>query len=349
MLAPPQRHKRPRSPSPPPLQLSSPDLTSPLDVLLKRRRRDERSFSSPNDHHQYHQHNQNHDYFDLNPTTDNADQPHAESSTSALKRSMKGVERRRTKQWEKQNAPSASASQPTPPPTFHNHAMTPNQRNYRSQPDPLMSSSPIRNVYPSSSPFRAKDEELIWQTPTNVHSNASGEQYAMAGTEEEGEDGEMEIMDEDEMKRQWGEAYQKQNWLLRNLHLAKIQSQSQSQHPIPTHHQHSHPSHTPLHNTDSTSSTSTYINEPTLVSPHPSYRNQPSYPDSSPFNSHHPSVELHSPSHVHDGDEDMEVLDTDNADPLHLREIEDEVVRKRYEETNRLLGELAVVRQRRWG
>nr|XP_019048622.1 hypothetical protein I302_02394 [Kwoniella bestiolae CBS 10118]OCF27552.1 hypothetical protein I302_02394 [Kwoniella bestiolae CBS 10118] len=208
MLAPPQRHKRPRSPSPPPLPLSSPDLTSPLDVLLKRRRRDELTFSSPNEHQHHH-----HDYFNLHE--EEHPQPHAESSSSALRRSMKGVERRRTKQWERQNAP-ASNSQPTPP-SHNGHLSTPNQRNWHSQPDPIMSSSPIRNVMPSSSPFRAKEEEM-WQIPMNGHSGG-GINGGIPVDNEDGEEEEetMEEWNEVEMKKQWGEAYEKQNWLLRSL------------------------------------------------------------------------------------------------------------------------------------
>lgn len=47
-------------------------------------------------------------------------------------------------------------------------------------------------------------------------------------------------------------------------------------------------------------------------------------------------------------DERMEVLDDGADGDLDKRRMEREVLR-RYEETNRLLGELAVVRRQRWG
>ncbi|WWC58024.1 uncharacterized protein I303_100559 [Kwoniella dejecticola CBS 10117] len=330
MLASTHRHKRPRSPSPP----LSPDLASPLDIILKRRRREDLSFSSPGElpaspfaPHQT-------DYFGSLPFSNGnggeqeLDLPHAESSTSALKRSMAGVERRRTKQWERQNAPSVSHSQPTPPHSNRYLNVTPTPRNAHSQPDP-MSSSPIRNVLPSSSPFRPKPmlhDNDMWHITS----------------------------DNDEMKREWGEAYEKQNWLLHSLHLARLRSQShQHQHQ----HTHTHDghlaqqSHSPLRPTDSTSSNDTMSSQDsTLVSPHPAYRNHPSYPDSSPFNSHHPSVELRSPSYGNDlghhmDDEDMEMLNPH----LGTSDAMEDEIRKRYEETNRLLGELEVVRRTRWG
>ncbi|OCF40095.1 hypothetical protein I317_06108 [Kwoniella heveanensis CBS 569] len=234
MLAPPQRHrerhKRPRSPSP----ASEPDLASPVDVILKRRRRDELQYSSPigsgagataaagNDispfvlspHGPGIANHTEVDYFNLPPTGQYAGRDdqggegvHAESSAAALRRSMAGVERRRTKQWEKQNAPqpSTTASQPTPPPA---QFLTPNARSAYSQPNP-MSSSPIRNVPPSSSPFRDKGD-TSWLDVTLRHDQSLMD--LATGIQAQDEE-----MNEEEMKREWGDEYAVQNSLLHNL------------------------------------------------------------------------------------------------------------------------------------
>ncbi|WWC66925.1 uncharacterized protein I206_100832 [Kwoniella pini CBS 10737] len=342
MLAPTQRHKRPRSPSPP----LSPDVASPLDVLLKRRRREELSFSSPGEHpiSPFAPQHQSNDYFGTVSAAD-IELPHAESSTSALKRSIAGVERRRTKQWEKQNAPSISNSQPTPPHSNHYLNVTPTPRNAYSQPDP-MSSSPIRNILPSSSPFKPKPkiEDDIWTSHTSGEMNDVQQQHQFGVNHGSGEEEVMD-MNEDEMKREWGEAYEEQNWLLHSLHVARLQSQC---HPHPSYNQISlHQAHTPLRQTESNMSNQTITShDSTLISPYPTYRNQPSYPDSSPVNSHHPSVELRSPSYGQlNGmeDDDMEILHSGLSEA-----VEDEI-RKRYEETNKLLAELEVVRRNRWG
>ncbi|WVF66436.1 hypothetical protein IAT40_001176 [Kwoniella sp. CBS 6097] len=407
MLAPPQRHrerhKRPRSPSP----NLEPDLASPIDVILKRRRRDELSFSSPigaNDVSPFtlspnghgHGHHNEVDYFnfpqsrhvteDGNDGMINQDGVQAESSVSAMRRSMAGVERRRTKQWEKQNAPQLAPvpqhqSQPTPPPT---HFLTPNTRGAYSQPNP-MSSSPIRNLPPSSSPFRDKRDKS-WHED-------GGDQGGMGtGTEMETDE-----MGDEEMKREWGEEYAVQNSLLHNLHLARMQAQphphlsrpppaphpSQS-HGIPHTPSHTHPySHLHPHSpatipttSQGTSSQQTLISTPPVPSPHPhtrsagylqspshlhahtnSYRQQTtSYPDSSPFQSQlmgSSNFSLHSPSvrSAMEGegeDEEMEYLAQDDTLSGYGYDGEDEV-KRRYEEANRLLGELEVVRRRRWG
>ncbi|WWC85719.1 uncharacterized protein L201_000585 [Kwoniella dendrophila CBS 6074] len=369
MLAPSQRHKRPRSPSPP----LSPDLASPLDMLLKRRRREELSFSSPNQPSPFNLNHQRNGYFDL-PIANNDEHhqqeeqyeyehPHAESSSSALRRSMKGIERRRTKQWEKQNDPSVlqqqqhkhdqSNSQHLPSIHSPNHYLTPNSRQSQSQPNP-MSSSPIRNILPASSPFKVKLDKEYNSPDWNITNEAE--------EEEEGMD-----MNEDEMKREWGEEYEKQNWLLHSLHVARMQSQNHQnhfQHNSPNHtlisnhrnnQHHNQPStHTPLHQTNSNASTQTYITDQTLVSPFPSYRNQPSYPDSSPFNSHHPSIELRSPSFNHGivgDDEDMEFIESTSGlgHGIDFSSGREDEITRRYEETNRLLGDLEVARRLRWG
>ncbi|WRT63622.1 uncharacterized protein IL334_000545 [Kwoniella shivajii] len=361
MLAPPHRPKRPRSPSP----TLEPDLASPLDVILKRRRRQDLSFSSPGEAGNFestHGDGEHHDYFDIpasghgNGQVNQQERNHAESSSSAIRRSMAGIERRRTKQWEKLNAPhslpsphspfhshshldscsnptSTSFSQPTPPHTQLSTNNTPNFRNAYSQND-VMSSSPIRNIPPSSSPFKEKEKEK------EKHRNGDWNADDSQGEVEED-------MDEAEMRKEWGQEYEKQNWLLHSLHVAKLHSQP---HPVPTQtqlqpqHLTDHMDFCQIQSTQSTDSGSTLIPDSTLVSPHPAYRNHPSNPDSSPFNSHHPSVQLRSPSYM-DGmveDEDMEVIDDDPGGM-------DKEIKRRYEETNRLLGELEVVRRRRWG
>ncbi|WWD22356.1 hypothetical protein CI109_106847 [Kwoniella shandongensis] len=339
MLAPPQRGpKRPRSPSPP-TTFEADDLASPLDMILKRRRRDERHWSdvhnqtteqspfllSPGQSHDHH------DYFASHHGDEGDDHPpngSGESSAAAQRRAMAGIERRRARQWERLNAPvsasaptatqqhhatyrsgSGSGSQPTPSPSPYPYPSPIPHRQAYSQPDPYthhgggqMSSSPIRNLPPSSSPFRDKGGP-----------SSGGDEWTM---------------DHEEMRREWGEEYAAQNSLLHSLHLARLNTQP------PTYSQ----------STDSSQSTQTVYSTPTLTSPHP-YR-QYTYPDSSPFNPH-----VHAHAHAHPqsdgmtdergGDDMMEVLEDEV-------EVEDEV-KRRYEETNRLLGELEVVRRRRLG
>ncbi|WVR03350.1 hypothetical protein IAU60_000341 [Kwoniella sp. DSM 27419] len=327
MLVPPDRYKRARSPSPP----FEPDLASPLDVLLKRRRREELPHSSPGEHGSYAlspaSFTAENDYFAL-PTIHHGGGPdespcHAESSAAAMRRSMAGVERRRTKHWELQNAPSQSQSnahsQPTPPPS---HLLTPNVRTAYSQPNP-MSSSPIRNMPPSSSPFRDKGpgvDDTSW-------------------------------MEEDEMRREWGEEYAAQNSLLHSLHMARMQSQP---HPSP-HPRTTRPGATDHQPSHTSTSSSTLISTPTAHSPlPPTYRQHP-YPDSSPFGSTvfdsvqpygHDERSAMSPSYSAFHGDDEEMLD-DGVLGMHS-DAEREAI-ARYEEANRLLGELEVVRRRRWG
>ncbi|KAK8845410.1 hypothetical protein IAR55_006123 [Kwoniella newhampshirensis] len=323
MLAPPQRPKRPRSPSP----TFEPDLASPLDMILKRRRRDEQHWSSANptpgdpnrspfltspSGHPSHEN----DYFTLPHTHGGGggsdDHPqHGESSAAAQRRAMAGIERRRTKQWERLNAPAQDhahpATQPTPSPSPYPYPSPIHTRHIHSQPNPQMSSSPIRNHPPSSSPFRDK--------------RASG-----------GAENEWMNMDPEEMRREWGEEYAVQNSLLHSLHLARMA-------PAPQPH-------------SSTDSSQTVFSTPTLASPHhlPPYRqaNEYHYADSSPYNPHlHPQTHLSDGISERMGDDDdmMEVLD----DEVEVNDDDDDDVKSRYEETNRLLRELEVVRRRRWG
>lgn len=209
MLAPPQRSKRRRSPSPS-LGPEISDLTSPLDILLKRRKKEQHQhFGLPDSPisgplaspmHTYDQ-----DYFNYYQNAQ------AEGSSAAqLKPGLEmGVERRRTKHWERINAPPSGVHQHQQ--QYHHpqghlatpvtHAAqtaessarypfaTPLPVHHASSTAPLMSSSPVRNQPPSSSPFR---EKVV---------NMQEEQW----------------IDEEEMRREWGEAYTEQNSLLHNL------------------------------------------------------------------------------------------------------------------------------------
>ena len=181
MLAPPR--KRPRSPSP------SPDeITSPLDIILKRRRQKNGYTQDTEDYISY-----------IPQPSSPYDGTEAESSLAPWTRF---VEKRRTRQWEKLNNPPRPASQASPSNDDYSSPIRPRMH---SQPDYTkapMSSSPVRHVPPSSSPFRpsAKPPQTI-------------------------EDGIDEDMDEEEMRREWGEAYYSQNTLLRNLvSLTKVMS-----------------------------------------------------------------------------------------------------------------------------
>jgi len=225
MLAPPHRHKRVRSPSSP----GAPEFTSPLDILLKKRRRDVPdpfwcdpgpSTSTGHHHHHHHHHHHNHHH-------QSCEHEEAESTMSPWRREA-GIERRRTRQWERLNAPPRSNffpnnSQPSshPPPSspiplVRSHSHPGQQIPHRGG---QMSSSPIRHHPPSSSPFRDSSETRV-----------------------------EEWMDPEEMRREWGEEYATQNSLLHNLvslhHLGSIESEEltwwnstlhgcpQFQHPI---------------------------------------------------------------------------------------------------------------------
>jgi hypothetical protein len=198
------RHKRYRSPSPP----CAPDLDSPLDTLIKRRRREELSktydwdLSTPGASGSGHGH--------LPSNVQHEHQPEASTSWSQA-----GVEHRRQKQWERQQAPPVyypSSSQPesnyyserASASLSHTQYSSPVPRQY-SQPDPPdvhhqsepMSSSPIQHRAPTSSPFRSKGPR------------ATGDRV------EEEED--MEMLDEDQLRDEWGEVYASQNLLLHSL------------------------------------------------------------------------------------------------------------------------------------
>ena len=179
MLA--QPRKRHRSPSP-----SNEDITSPLDILLKRRRR-EAYF----------------DHEDCAPSTNQTSAAYDYLSDAGGESSSSGwtrlVEKRRTRQWEQLNAPQRSSqqsqhSQPSPQ-AFHHEASSPLRPKSYAQPNGLtgigpMSSSPIQHHPPSSSPFRpSQNNQLISQ----------------------------EQMDDDEMRREWGNEYYNQNSLLHQL------------------------------------------------------------------------------------------------------------------------------------
>ena len=191
MLAPPLRRKRTRSATPP----ESPLLPSPLAIFSKKRRRSEAidphwaDFDSPN----------------RNPSL-RSDMP------SAFELYRPAGERRRARQWDRLNAPSSATatSSSSSRSCFLNNTPSsfPNTSQYdpykqpsspisrwQSQPNPpthqqiQMSSSPVRHQPPTSSPFRTSNETKV----------------------------EEEWLDEEEMKKEWGEAYASQNSLLYTL------------------------------------------------------------------------------------------------------------------------------------
>ena len=213
--------KRPRSPSP------DNDVTSPLDVLKRRRKSD---------------------YFGNNPS----DEPEVGSDETRSDIDMatdwpRFVERRRTRQWEKLNAPPAShsfgdqhqyhrrstsaypydpirpGSYPVPLGESRSHPEIQANNGFidlspapapriLSFPQPesskaamAMSSSPIRHHPPSSSPFRPGA-----RTHRGPISSALYEHEAV-------EDDEYEIMDEESMRREWGAEYASQNSLLHRV------------------------------------------------------------------------------------------------------------------------------------
>lgn len=208
------RHKRRRSPSPGYDQhIPEAELPSPLDVLVKRRRRGQPAEIEAGDIPGYFQY----------------DPQEGESSSTPY------VERRRAKQWDRLNAPRPSLpdqvrSQPhlefTPPhPTtmsrsysqpFSNtlHSSPPHAH---SQPVPAqhhMSSSPIRHQPFGSSPFKSQSSNLVtppvgWES--SDHSTRVEGQPVYQVTEEEEDE-----MDPDEMRRSWG-VHAEQNELLHSV------------------------------------------------------------------------------------------------------------------------------------
>ena len=199
MLAPPR--KRHRSPSP-----SADEIPSPLDILLKRRRHDRQGTDDYSPHSQP-------------PWPLSSPETPSQSNTNATAESSSApwtrlVERRRTKQWERLNAPDQYISQQIyqqtgqrtheyPRSHFGNDHSSPirprwaggqQDSDYESQSrGATMSSSPVRHQPPSSSPFR----------PHGMHNQP-------------GQDME-ELMDEEEMRREWGAEYADQNSLLHDL------------------------------------------------------------------------------------------------------------------------------------
>ena len=191
MLAPSQRYnKRSRSPS----SSGSEDIPSAYDGFFKRRKR--ANIIDPFWCEQPH--------IDGQPSSqDQDDHGLAESSSSPWSPQV-GIERRRTRQWQRLNAPPRSTSTP-----FSNNSQPldcPTQQPsspvsircrdspLEHQPEPAaysrgqLSSSPVRHCPPGSSPFRQTSETQV-----------------------------EECMDSEEMRREWGEEYAAQNSLLYSL------------------------------------------------------------------------------------------------------------------------------------
>ncbi|ODN97069.1 hypothetical protein I350_08049 [Cryptococcus amylolentus CBS 6273] len=393
MIALPQRAKRPRSPSP----TFEPDIASPLDVLLKRRRRDthqQQPFGFPEIPHstQSPVHGYEPDYFQQGgngvPYTPNSGESphgvygqqhalnaHAESSSAAQLRAAGlnqagvgiGVERRRTKQWNRINAPMplqqhqatqqpvnalttptthAGVYQTQPTSAFLFPTPPPPSRIVSTREAPLMSSSPIRNQPPSSSPFRDR--------PNNDD---------LVAPDEMGEP-----MDEEEMVRNWGEAYAEQNSILHSLHMTRMKfppHASPQSHPSYSSHSSSNPWRTPMASSSTLFSPgpSRFAQEAAgQVSPHPyrtPYQSSPFTPARPsgnhisymyPTSSNQPPSDIPSSSERHQfrgEDDDMGEMEAE-AEIVVESDAEREVA-NRYEEANKLLGELAMVRRQRWG
>ncbi|WVQ76379.1 hypothetical protein IAR50_006044 [Cryptococcus sp. DSM 104548] len=395
MIALPQRTKRPRSPSP----AFEPDIASPLDVLLKRRRKglhQQQPFGFPETPNSAQSpiHGYEPDYFQQGgngvPHTpvgeeslyDAYGQPrasnNAESSSAAQLRAAGlnqagvgiGVERRRTKHWNRINAPIPGQFHQTTQqhpnalatPVTHNdvYRTHPNSTSsafpFPTPPPPpravstraaaIMSSSPIRNQPPSSSPF--KDTK-----PNNDD---------LVGADEIGEP-----MDEEEMVRNWGEAYAEQNSILHSLHMTRMrftQHASPPSHPSTSTHSSSNPWRTPMASSSTLYSPgpSRFAQEAGQISPHPyrtPYQSSPFTPARPsgndiahmyPASSNRDPYDIPSSSERHqyqEGDDEMGDMEAE-AEIMVESHAEREVA-NRYEETNRLLGELAMVRRQRWG
>ncbi|EIW73258.1 hypothetical protein M231_03644 [Tremella mesenterica] len=288
LLVPPRPMKRARSSSPP-----LPDLQeSPLNYILKKQRRDT-NFTSH--------------LFQPCPTGYPVTYPDPPESSTAHRKLLQGVERRRTRQWEFLNAPSphlpshpplGTTSQPSPQHGPSSDNWYPSPIKYHSQPEfthmSELSSSPIRHQPPSSSPFRPSSETVI------------------SSDTESG----MEIEIEDMMK-EWGEEYASQNSLLHNLH--------RSRNGVPIRNSNNQPE------TSSSQKSHHHLTTP--------YRNHVSL-SSSPY----PSTRV--PASETDTYTDDDEMDGCGG---QVDEVGEEAVRKRYEEANRLLAELEVVRRQRWG
>lgn len=215
MLVDGPRNKRRRSPSPAAYDTIDPSLDSPLDVLIKRRRR-----RQPGDV-------ESGDYFNHQ---DDQGQQHQQDENEAGP-SVPYVERRRAKQWDKLNAPRPSLpnqphSQPhlefTPPhPTAfsRSHSHPVNQLVNSSPPhaysQPLphhpMSSSPIRHQPFGSSPFRCQSSNQVPSTTMDFSSESATRVENLSVYEVEDD------MASEEMRKSWGEQYAQQNELLHSV------------------------------------------------------------------------------------------------------------------------------------
>lgn len=215
MFVPFPRTKRPRSPSPP-ISDDYTDIPSPLDILIKRRRRDA-AFASEDQQF----------IPDSYPGFGGAGEgssDQAESSTAWLSRA--GVNGRRSRQWQHLNAPSSSSSVNSAPSSQQLLANSQNQlpvaventhtsspysvEHARSHSQPIlqngrqfhMSSSPIRHEPPGSSPFRASHGQMGMVTPGSSYGSRDMSQVDDWGTEE--------------LDREWGE-YATENSVLHGV------------------------------------------------------------------------------------------------------------------------------------
>lgn len=226
MLVDQPRHKRRRSPSSPAnYGQNDSGFTSPLDVLMKRRRKHQPSESyatgSSGKHvdpgSNNHSHGRHQQEYQQQVIGDDTSAPY--------------IERRRTKHWDRLNAPRPSLpnqaqSQPhleyTPPhpTTFTRSTSYPaNQLNDSSplhaataysQPLPdhhPMSSSPVRHQPVGSSPFKSQSSHML-VTPMDLGSSTATRVENDPVYEIDDD------MDPEEMRRGWGDQYAQQNELL---------------------------------------------------------------------------------------------------------------------------------------
>jgi hypothetical protein len=147
-----------------------------------------------------------------------------------LDMSMQYAEKRRARQWEQLNAPRPTSplfKTPSHPPPGIQERINPDphdqdlgyfaspathhaQQQSRPQFKHHMSSSPIRHQPPGSSPFKSSGHS----------SQATARDFRSSGTtraEEEREEDEDDEMDQEELRRDWGEHYARPNGLLLSL------------------------------------------------------------------------------------------------------------------------------------
>lgn len=220
MFAPLPRAKRQRSSSPP-LPQEYIDLTSPLDILIKRRRK-EGVYAG--DHYDAYP------FPDTSPSNDPMEGPSSWFAT----RPTAAVNGRRSRQWQHLNAPSSSSvsssstmplpqSQPIPQMNARSGSSPFSVEHGRaySQPDILshsygrghvMSSSPIRHEPPGSSPFRASGQS---KSGMDLSMGVEMEQEEILRNGTPGATQEDE-WDADELGREWGE-YARENSVLYSL------------------------------------------------------------------------------------------------------------------------------------